>query len=271
MKLHEKILVHYLTCDSPVDKEGYLYKKGERNTSYQKRWFVLKGNLLFYLERLGGEALGVIVLEGCSVQLCESDEQFAFALVFPGPGLRTYKLAADSPDGQESWIKALMSASHSYMSQLVQDLERQYEGARREAYSGASYQRCAVIGPDAERLAQGLGLGPREPRTDSGPRLQALPPTSRPCRRSPKLWPRRQAQVAPLPEPGPPCAGATGWGPGAWPGLGVEPLEAFSELHEHYGREVRELRANWLGRREGRDSGRGQEEGAETLDLIDFG
>lgn len=27
MKLHEKILTHYLSCTSPVDKEGYLYKK----------------------------------------------------------------------------------------------------------------------------------------------------------------------------------------------------------------------------------------------------
>ena len=27
MKIHEKILLHYQSCDSPVDKEGYLYKK----------------------------------------------------------------------------------------------------------------------------------------------------------------------------------------------------------------------------------------------------
>lgn len=27
MKIHEKLLTHYLSCPSPVDKEGYLYKK----------------------------------------------------------------------------------------------------------------------------------------------------------------------------------------------------------------------------------------------------
>lgn len=27
MKIHKKILTHYLSCPSPVDKEGYLYKK----------------------------------------------------------------------------------------------------------------------------------------------------------------------------------------------------------------------------------------------------
>lgn len=27
MKIHRRILTHYLSCTSPVDKEGYLYKK----------------------------------------------------------------------------------------------------------------------------------------------------------------------------------------------------------------------------------------------------
>ncbi len=27
MKIHGKIVTHYLSCTSPVDKEGYLYKK----------------------------------------------------------------------------------------------------------------------------------------------------------------------------------------------------------------------------------------------------
>ena len=26
MKIHKKVLNHYLSCTSPVDKEGYLYK-----------------------------------------------------------------------------------------------------------------------------------------------------------------------------------------------------------------------------------------------------
>lgn len=30
MKIHRRILTHYLSCTSPVDKEGYLYKKVRR-------------------------------------------------------------------------------------------------------------------------------------------------------------------------------------------------------------------------------------------------
>eukprot|EP00069_Balaena_mysticetus_P002995 bmy_00759T0 len=32
------------------DREGILLKKGARNSSCQHRWFILRGNLLFYLE-----------------------------------------------------------------------------------------------------------------------------------------------------------------------------------------------------------------------------
>ena len=52
MKLNDRHLAYYARryLDSP-DKDGWLFKKGEVNTSYQKRWCVLKGNLLFYFEK----------------------------------------------------------------------------------------------------------------------------------------------------------------------------------------------------------------------------
>lgn len=107
----------------------YWSSQGEIKTSYQKRWFVLKGNLLFYKDRPTDRDLtGLIVLEGCTVQLCESEEQFAFSLVWAEPGLRTYKFAAEDQPSQESWIKALLSANHNYMSLLVMDLEKKYKG-----------------------------------------------------------------------------------------------------------------------------------------------
>jgi len=93
---------------------------------------VLKGNLLFYKDRPSDrEAAGVIVLEGCIVQLCESEEQFAFSLVWSEPGLRTYKFSAEDQAGQESWIKALLSANHGYLALLVMDLEKKYRGETR--------------------------------------------------------------------------------------------------------------------------------------------
>lgn len=111
----------------------------ERNATYQRRWFVLKANLLFYQERPGDRhLLGVIVLEGCAVRRSDSDGQFGFSLVFEGPGLKTYRFAAGDHQTQESWVKALLSASHCYLSLLVRDLGRQYEGNSLCCYVGSS-------------------------------------------------------------------------------------------------------------------------------------
>lgn len=94
---------------------------------------MLKGNLLFYKDRqTDRDLVGVIVLEGCTVQLCESEENFAFSLVWSEPGLRTYKFAAENQASQESWIKALLSASHSYLALLVVDMESKYRGEGRK-------------------------------------------------------------------------------------------------------------------------------------------
>ena len=71
MKINEKSLVAFAVSNESVDKEGWLLKRADLNRNYQKRWFVLKGNLLFYFEKRGDkEPLGVIILEGCTVGKC---------------------------------------------------------------------------------------------------------------------------------------------------------------------------------------------------------
>lgn len=149
MKINDKNLSAYSTSASPVDKEGWLCKRGELNKGYQKRWFVLKGNLLFYFDRKGEkEPLGVIILEGCSIgmfqfslqidgsgylvlllnvclELAENDDQFSFKIIFHGPHNRTYILGSDSQESMEQWMKALVCASYDYMKFMVADLQRQ--------------------------------------------------------------------------------------------------------------------------------------------------
>ncbi|NXV20023.1 SESQ1 protein, partial [Cepphus grylle] len=128
MKLNERSLAFYATCDSPADNAGFLYKRGERHTAYHRRWFVLKGNMLFYFEeRESREPVGVIVLEGCTVELCDSAEEFAFAIRFSGTKSRTYVLAAESQAAMESWVKSLSRASFDYMRLVVRELEKQLE------------------------------------------------------------------------------------------------------------------------------------------------
>jgi hypothetical protein len=107
---------------------GWLNKRGEVNKSFQKRWFVLKGNLLFYFEKKGDkEPLGMIILEGCTIELAEDSEQYCFQIIFHGPQNRTYILSADSQTMMETWMKALTTAGYDYMKLMVAELQRQLD------------------------------------------------------------------------------------------------------------------------------------------------
>uniref|UniRef100_A0A672MYY2 Sesquipedalian n=1 Tax=Sinocyclocheilus grahami TaxID=75366 RepID=A0A672MYY2_SINGR len=232
MKLNERSVAHYATCNSPPDKTGVLFKKGERNTAYHRRWFILKGNMLFYFEeRDSREPIGVIVLEGCTVELCESEsEEFAFAIKFDCVKARVYKMAAENQATMESWVKALSRASFDYMRLVVKELERQLEEVQEEARSS---QNAAITGPSQE------GMSSRE----NG--VSWSKPTSVPngvsegcvwegdCGRGdgvkpPPVPPRRKTNGGSLESP-------------VSPGTGC-----FSKLHDWYGKEVAELRIEWL-------------------------
>ena len=98
MKINELTLIHYATSpETPADKEGWLWKRGEVNKAFQKRYFVLKGNLLFYFEKQSDrEPVGVIILEGCTIELAEEEvDKFAFKISFHGEGRRVYTLGTD--------------------------------------------------------------------------------------------------------------------------------------------------------------------------------
>lgn len=277
MKIDEKVMSYYESSNTPVDKEGYLYKKGEIKTSYQRRWFVLKGNLLFYKDKSSDRDLvGVIVLEGCTVQLCESDEQFAFSLVWTEPGLRTYKLAAEDQQSLESWIKTLLSASHCYLALLLKDMERVYREASGKAdaettktnpfvmpyfplseghvsssphlQSPSSQNHFSSSGP---ALGPGLNSGPAlGPGLNPGSMLQpsAAISTKPSPKRSPKLKKKAMNAVSAQPS----AQFFENWVP-------PEAQEDFTKLHTEYGEEVRKLISRWAKRRPD-----GQQ------DLIDF-
>ncbi|KAF5891648.1 myosin regulatory light chain 2, skeletal muscle isoform type 2, partial [Clarias magur] len=228
MKIHGKILHHYLSSGAP-DKEGYLYKKGEVNTSYQKRWFSLKGNLLFYRERRSErDILGVIVLERCVVQLCDSEEHFAFSVSFFGDaeeadGLRTYKFSAEDQASQESWVKALHSANHGYLELLVRDLRQQYLEAARNAGVDPVDMSAKEMMRHFQKPHKCPGSNSVFYTPNENQVLQAPPTNSKQAtRRSPKLWPKRHI-VGPAP-----CS--TEWA--------AEPLPDFCQLHEYFGQEA---------------------------------
>ena len=131
MKINEKNLAAFAKSSQQVDREGYLMKKGEGNKTFAKRWFVLKGNLLFYFERKSDkEPIGVIILEGSTIELTETEmeEHFCFKIVFPS---RSYVLGAESQQSMEQWMKSLACASYDYVKLMAAELQRQLDELSR--------------------------------------------------------------------------------------------------------------------------------------------
>ncbi|XP_054851779.1 sesquipedalian-1 [Eublepharis macularius] len=273
MKLNERSLAFYATCDSPTDKAGFLYKKGERNTAYHRRWFVLKGNMLFYFEeRESREPVGVIILEGSTVELCDSTEEFAFAIRFGSAKSRTYILAAENQAAMESWVKSLSRASFGYMRLVVKELEKQLEEMQRNLSGSHRLQRRLPLcrknksAPNLEPTASGRDFPQEAPTLPI-----CVPPKENGC----ALWynsegpcslPSGYPPVDPgimrisgddsyegglKPPPLPPRRRALSGNSGAAGGSGTDGLaypssSCFSQLHNWYGREVLELRRAWL-------------------------
>lgn len=128
MKINEKHLCELSTLDALADKRGYLQKRGEVNRAFQRRWFVLLGNLLFYFEKSDdSEPKGVIVLENCVVGMSESDDNNAFELSFGGSGTRTYVLAADTREEMDDWMQVLERSSCRYLQTMIAQLQRQVD------------------------------------------------------------------------------------------------------------------------------------------------
>lgn len=295
MKLNERSMAHYATCDSPPDKTGFLFKKGERNTAYHRRWFVLKGNMLFYFEeRDSREPIGVIVLEGCTVELCESTEEFAFAIKFDCAKARVYKMAAENQAAMESWVKALSRASFDYMRLVVKELERQLEEIQEAAggsFVGAGVGNLQGRPKSSKRNHMGRSRSGASSSSSSSSSISSssssVPPMSASFSTQKNQQDELQLISGPSKENGvawskPPAALANGFVEGAsscavWEssgdpanvtGYGADGARAppvpprrkgaslespvcpgtgcFSKLHDWYGKEVEELRVQWL-------------------------
>ncbi|XP_028041440.1 sesquipedalian-1-like [Bombyx mandarina] len=177
MKINEKNLGAFASSATPVDREGWLDMRGEVGKSYQRRWFTLKGNLLFYFEKKGDkEPVGVVILEGCTIELTE-EEAYSFKIVFQCEGGRTYYLCTSSQASMESWMKALACASYDYMKLMVAELQRQLDEAQAEVVAEAT-SVVTVTPPEDEPKAPPRGQrynpfnrGPdSEPKTVPGSR-----------------------------------------------------------------------------------------------------
>lgn len=103
---------------------------------------MLKGNLLFYFEKKSGELLGMIILEGCVIELAEAEtEKYCFNINFYGN--RTYILSADDQETLESWMKALTCSGFDYMRLMVAELQRQLDEIDKTSISSVDTDKSS--------------------------------------------------------------------------------------------------------------------------------
>ncbi|XP_044310738.1 sesquipedalian-2 [Varanus komodoensis] len=260
MKLNERSVAYYATSDSPTDHAGFLRKRVERHhhhhhhhtTSYHRHWFILKGNLLFYFEeRESRDPLGLIVLEGCTVELCEAAEEFAFAIRFDGTGGKAYMLVADCQAAMEAWVKALSRASFDYMRLVVKELEKQLEEARKSL--DACYKLPKKSSTGRKRHLSNPMMVPVQEHPvilengyctwDSGGTPAGIVPldTDGGHLKPPPLPPRRRFASSNV---------NTALAAGPVVAVQESPVSpetaCFAKLHDWYGQEIAEVRREWL-------------------------
>jgi len=133
MKINERTILHIAqSSENPVDHSGWLLKLNEDKKAFQRRWCVLKENILFYYENKNDkEPLGAIILEGYRVEIAENSEQFAFKIDFGvsqfGLRLKSYTFAAESHLEMEKWVKSLSCASYDYLKMVVSELQHRLD------------------------------------------------------------------------------------------------------------------------------------------------
>lgn len=103
------------------DLEGYLFKRGEINRSFQRRYCILKGNLFFYYDKkTDREPIGVIILENFRVELAANEPDLkAFHVVFYGSNARTYIFGSDKDQEMERWMQAISRCGFKQLKHLV--------------------------------------------------------------------------------------------------------------------------------------------------------
>ena len=121
MKLkNDRTLAKYAV--GQADQAGYLFKRSDR--TFYKHWCLLRGNMFFYFEKkTDREPLGVIILEGCSIEVSDEFEMnlFIFKINFPS-SCKIYYLAAETHEIMETWILTLSRCSFLYLRCILEEL-----------------------------------------------------------------------------------------------------------------------------------------------------
>jgi hypothetical protein len=94
------------------DMEGWLYKQGDKYKTWNKRWFVLKANNLFYFKSPSAVRMkGIINLKGYRIEVDETIHVGKYCFMAHHPKERTFYFYTDFEKSMKEWLKALMKAT----------------------------------------------------------------------------------------------------------------------------------------------------------------
>ncbi|KAJ5080786.1 non-specific serine/threonine protein kinase [Anaeramoeba ignava] len=95
--------------EEKVIKQGFMTKQGGRWKSWKKRWFVLRGKIIFYYKNPKKRSpIGMLPITQASkvyVSQAKTKKKFCFNLEIPGQ--RTYLISAPSEEEMNSWIEII--------------------------------------------------------------------------------------------------------------------------------------------------------------------
>ncbi|KAL3319209.1 hypothetical protein Ciccas_002127 [Cichlidogyrus casuarinus] len=149
MKIYNEKTLAYFCRKATILKEGYLEKKKpDTENAFQRRYFILTGNILTYFDKKNDkEALGCVLLENHNIDL-RDDCTFAIAFGSPENKIREYVLKASSPNMAEEWMHVLTKCDTENTRALLFWLESQ------RGLSSSSYPKndpdSTAISPEAD-------------------------------------------------------------------------------------------------------------------------
>lgn len=101
--------------NAPVALSGWLWKQGSDGLRvWRKRWFVLSEYCLFYYKGPEEEKImGSVLLPSYRISACTTDDKAnrKYSFKCEHTNMRTYVLAAETPESMGQWVKGLMMAA----------------------------------------------------------------------------------------------------------------------------------------------------------------
>ncbi|EFA86079.1 hypothetical protein PPL_01316 [Heterostelium album PN500] len=143
---------------------GWLYKMGQVNKEWQRRYFLLHNNILYYCKLNNGDEkqpsitpTGTLPLDGAKLDVNPSSITKANAFMIMTALRRNFAVAADSDTDKERWLKAIVVASGAQLP--VEEEKKPEEMPTSESlFSNRSRRvkslRSVPMDPDSQQTQQ---------------------------------------------------------------------------------------------------------------------